>query len=80
VKYPTQEDAQFLVDYRNFLNNALIAGSSVGSKIVNKSYEISQKEFDRVFGDESPWALKKNNSNYKFEIKWDDEKAKRLGL
>ena len=79
-KYPTQDDAEFLVEFYNFLNNVSVSGSTIGKKIVDKCYTISRKEWDRVFGENSPWSTKKNLKNWKVRVVWDSEKAKRLGL
>jgi hypothetical protein len=75
AKYPTQEDAEFLADFRNFLNSVSTAGSSIASDIINKCYTMLQKDWDKTFGDKSPWSLKRGSNN-KFKVAWDDKKAK----
>ena len=79
-KYPTQDDAQFVLDWSNNSDFGFALGvlSPDIRKEFDKSDAIRQKLWGKVFGDNSPWRveMKKN----KRVLKYDKDKAERLGI
>jgi hypothetical protein len=70
-KYPTQQDAEYLVNYVHGIRGLSTGGlSSQITKLHNKIVTIHQKEWNRVFGDDSPWAVRYVGNKGKAEVYW----------
>lgn len=79
--YPSQYDAQFLVDLMNAENKLSAAGTTDYSKaqdIINQIIKLRLEKWDIVFGDKSPWSVKRGAKGLKVE--WNKNKAKNLGI
>lgn len=79
TKYPTQYDAEFLVEYMQNIQSMSSGGlSSDMMKLYNKINTIHQPMWQKVFGDKSPWSV--DTSKRKPKVVWDKAKAENLGL
>lgn len=79
IKYPTQYDAEFLVEYMQNVQGMSAGGlSSDMQKLYNKIMSIHQPMWKKVFGDKSPWSV--NISGRKPKVVWDQSKANKLGI
>ena len=78
-KYPTQDDADAMNDWYNAMNNVYIGASpQLVRKAFDKAEKIRTTLHTKIFGDNSPWSLKRNGN--KTTVVWDKDKAKRLGI
>jgi hypothetical protein len=80
-KYPTQYDAQFLVDLMNAENSLSAAGTSSytdAKGIINQISKLRLSKWDVVFGDKSPWSPVRDKKG-KMKVKWNKDKAKQFG-
>lgn len=77
VNYPTQEDAEAVLELVNALNNISF---STTSKMVSEKFrqieEIRRDLVGVVVGDNSPWSFKRSGN--KIKLIWDKEKAKNI--
>lgn len=81
VSYPREADAEFLVDLTNHLSQVYTGGSQLGSKMMDQLTQIRMSKWDEVFGDKSPWiAVRSKKKGKIMDVKWSDEKAKKLGI
>ena len=79
VKYPTQDEAEAMVDWTNKSNSVYFGGATQEIRnAFNKCEDIRLKQWNRVFGDGSPWVAVRKGS--KLVTKWDKTKAENLGL
>ena len=79
VKYPSQEEAEAIVEWTNKTNSIYFGGSGAEiRKAFNKCEDIRLKQWNRIFSDESPWTVERKGSS--LVVKWDKTKAERLGL
>lgn len=79
VKYPPQYDAEYLIEYTQAVQGLSAGGLSPQmQKLHQKIQSIHQKEWQRVFGDKSPWSVKLGGRKPK--VIWDKFKAEKLGL
>lgn len=79
--YPTQYDAEFMVELAMLLQNISTAGTSSFTDAKQMINEVDKKRMDKwdaVFGDSSPWSTVRGGKGLK--VKWNKDKAKRLGL
>ena len=83
-KYPSQDDAQFMLDWLGALNS--IGTGSTSDKIrkaFNRADTIRIKLHQEIFGDKSPWSVarieRKGTSDKKI-VKWNTEKADKIGI
>ncbi len=79
VKYPTQDEAEAIVDWTNKTNSIYFGGA--GTEIrnaFNKCEKVRLQQWNRIFDDDSPWVAERKGS--KLAVKWDKTKAERLGL
>lgn len=79
--YPTQYDAEFMVELAMLLQNISTAGTSSftdAKNMINQMDKMRLEKWDVVFGDNSPWSTARGKKGLK--VKWNKDKAKRLGL
>lgn len=79
--YPNQDEAQAMLDWFNGAQrvNTGYAGISEQLQEAFKQAEsIRENEWQRIFGDNSPWRAVSNGNIYTLE--WDEDKASRLNL
>ena len=80
IKYPSQDDAEVLVDWYNNLNKIYIGSASPEiRKAFEKADQIRIDLHKKIFGDKSPWSTRLGR-NREAEIYWDENKAMKLGL
>lgn len=79
ANYPSQEDAELCVQISNSINAWPTGGTGDNARrTVGEIHHTMMKFWQLCFGDSSPWeAIRKGN---KAAIKWNKEKAQRLGL
>jgi len=78
-KYPSQYDAEIYAEWFDFVNGLSFGGVSPEVKdAFDKANKIRMSLHDKIFGDKSPWAMKRAGS--KVKVVWDKNKAKNLGL
>lgn len=83
-KYPSQEDAQMLVDIMN--DKGIYTGAcSPEFKKLGEEFNTApkgwKKLYDKAFGLKSPWAYDIDyKHNNKRTLIWDKRKAKTLGI
>jgi len=78
-KYPSQYDAEFLLDYIKSIES--LSSSGAGSSITKlhaRINNIHMTEWTKVFGDKSPWKV--DGIGKKSKVVWDGHKANRLGI
>jgi len=81
VKYPSQDDAEFMVELTNAMFGVYYGSASPKMrKLYEKMDELRRKSWWNVFGDNSPWTSVKKGSSGKLKVVWDKTKAKSLGL
>jgi len=79
IKYPSQYDAEFLVEYMQSIQHMSQGGLSPDmQKLYQKIMTIHQPMWKKVFGDKSPWSVE--SSNRKAKVVWNKQKAEALGL
>ena len=81
VTYPSREEAQAMIDWLDGINrvNTGLAGISDQLQEAFKKAESARRgEWDRIFGDNSPWRVVANRNSY--SLKWDEDKANRLNI
>ena len=81
VNYPGQDEAQAVVDWFKGMNNVYLGSCEVSDQLreaFEKAESIRRSEWERIFGDNSPWNHKGNGKS--LSLVWDDDKAKRLGI
>lgn len=78
VSYPSQDEAEALVDWTNHSNQVYLGGAGLVRKEFNKADEIRQKLWDKIFGDGSPWTVERKSN--KLVVKWDKIKSEKLGI
>ena len=81
VNYPNQEEAQAMIDWLdgvNKVNTGLAGISDQLQAAFAKAESTRRSEWRRIFGDNSPWRVVPNGNSY--SLKWDEDKAKRLGI
>jgi len=79
VKYPSQYDAEYLLEYANI--TASLSGGGLSpdmQKFHQKVISAQQPLWQKVFGDKSPWSV--DTSKRKPKVIWDQSKANKLGL
>ncbi len=79
--YPSQEDAEFMVDWLKAMGSVSSAG--VDSKIkeaFNKADALRLNLWEYAFGAKSPWKVVKSGKNGNPKVVWDKEKAASLKL
>ena len=78
---PKQDDAQYMIDWFKSMDHAYKGSCDISEQLRNV-FEISastrQSEWQRMFGENSPWSFKGNGKS--LSLVWDDDKAKRLGF
>lgn len=77
-RYPSQAEAEALVEWINAIDNLSFGGSSIVRREFEKADKIRIVIWDRIFGDTSPWAVRKGRRER--EVYWDEQKAKNIGL
>jgi hypothetical protein len=79
-KYPSQYDAEFMLEWFEANNNIWTGCSNVKLRdAFKKADDIRRKLHDKIFGDKSPWTIERTRRG-KRVVKWDDQKAKAMGL
>lgn len=78
TSYPSQDEAESLVDWTNHMNQVYVGGSSLVRKEFNKADDIRQKMWNKIFGDKSPWTAERKNN--KLSVVWDKSKSEKLGV
>lgn len=86
IEYPTQEEAQFMIDWLNAIDTSIYSGflrsDSDEKKLWDKVESMRIKQWQTTFGDNSPWRaeMKRFRKSKKLVLAWDKVKAERLGL
>ena len=78
LTYPDQYEAEALVEWTNAVNSVYVGGAPLVREAFNKAEEIRIKMWDKIFGDKSPWTVKRKGK--KLIVTWDNYKADKLGL
>lgn len=78
VSYPSQQEADALLDWTNALSSVSTGGSPIVRAAFNKAEDIRREAWEEIFGDKSPWEVQRKGN--KSVSKWSDFKAKKLGL
>ena len=80
--YPTQDDAEFMADWFNGVNDLFGMSGTVTNVGLLKAWNASEMKrreiHGEIFGDKSPWSIKRSGRNAK--VVWDKDKAVRLGV
>ena len=80
VKFPAREEADSMTDWMNVLSGLSFGGAAKAFKVFKKADAIRIKHHEKVFGDDSPWCLKRNIDSGQYFFEWDMAKAERLGI
>ena len=78
IKHPSEAEVRLLINWSNSLVFPL-TGSQVVKDAFHKAEDYRLKVWDWVFGDNSPWSVKRGSKTM-YSYFWDEDKAKRLGL
>ncbi len=78
-RYPSQEDAQFVLDWIDALNNIYRGGSSTELRTaLDAQLKTVQQFYQKMFNDQSPWTVVRSGN--KMKLKWDKDKASKLSI
>lgn len=77
-QYPSQEEAEALIEWTNAMNGVFVGGAPIVRKAFQQADDIRAKLFPQIFGDNSPWVVDRKGN--KLVVKWDKNKAQKLGL
>ena len=81
--YPTQQEVDFMVEWWERMNGlGMSAGFMDSDSVVKALYEKAESdranEWQRIFGENSPWRADVHGKTLK--ASWDNNKAVRLGV
>jgi len=78
VKYPSQEEAEAILDWTTQTNAIYFAGGGKVKKAFDKADAIRVNLWQEIFGENSPWeVIRKGNKSV---VGWSDRKAAKMGL
>lgn len=78
TKHPTRDEAESLVEWTNYVSQVYLANAPIVKKAFEKSENIRLSVWNEIFGDKSPWSVKRKGK--KLIVAWDKEKAIKLGI
>lgn len=79
VKYPSQYDAEAMVELWNALEK--VGGGGIGKDVrdlINKIQNLRTNLHSTIFGEKSPWRVEFKGNKKK--VVWDKDKAIKIGL
>ena len=77
-KYPSQEDAEAMLEWYKAVNGVYFGGAREARKAFEKADDIRIKAHMEIFGNKSPWSIERKGR--KAEVVWNNNKAEALGL
>ena len=81
VNYPREDEVKEMIKWYEGVDKVSMSSCDIGEEL-KKTFELTEQaraqQWDRIFGDQSPWRAFRTNSG-KIGYNWDDDKASSLG-